>query len=40
MDGSDLPYHSGPVVWGERYQHTFYQLIIRAPAWFPANFWW
>ncbi|MEG0053553.1 MAG: glucose-6-phosphate isomerase, partial [Comamonas sp.] len=30
MDGSDLPYHSGPVVWGEpgtNGQHAFYQLI-------------
>lgn len=41
MDGSDLPRHSGPVVWGEpgtNGQHAFYQLIHQGTRVIPAEF--
>lgn len=41
MDGSDLPYHSGPVVWGEpgtNGQHAFYQLIHQGTRIVPCEF--
>lgn len=41
MDGSDLPYPSGPVVWGEpgtNGQHAFYQLIHQGTAVVPCEF--
>ena len=41
MDGTDLPYHSGPVVWGEpgtNGQHAFYQLIHQGTRTIPCEF--
>ncbi len=41
MDGSNLPRHSGPVVWGEpgtNGQHAFYQLIHQGTRVIPAEF--
>ncbi|MGR3480539.1 glucose-6-phosphate isomerase [Salipiger marinus] len=41
MDGSDLPYNSGPVVWGEpgtNGQHAFYQLIHQGTRVIPCEF--
>ncbi|WRH61042.1 MAG: glucose-6-phosphate isomerase [Fuscovulum sp.] len=41
MDGSDLPMHSGPVVWGEpgtNGQHAFYQLIHQGTRVVPCEF--
>jgi glucose-6-phosphate isomerase len=41
MDGSDLPCHSGPVVWGEsgtNGQHAFYQLIHQGTRIVPCEF--
>ena len=41
MDGADLPYPSGPVVWGEpgtNGQHAFYQLIHQGTRVIPAEF--
>ncbi|MBY6161383.1 glucose-6-phosphate isomerase [Mameliella alba] len=41
MDGADLPYESGPVVWGEpgtNGQHAFYQLIHQGTRVIPAEF--
>ena len=41
MDGSDLPRHSGPVVWGEpgtNGQHAFYQLIHQGTRVIPCEF--
>ncbi|ASP21404.1 glucose-6-phosphate isomerase [Antarctobacter heliothermus] len=41
MDGADLPYNSGPVVWGEpgtNGQHAFYQLIHQGTRVIPAEF--
>ncbi|MEN8887317.1 MAG: glucose-6-phosphate isomerase, partial [Celeribacter marinus] len=41
MDGEDLPYHSGPVVWGEpgtNGQHAFYQLIHQGTRVVPCEF--
>jgi glucose-6-phosphate isomerase len=41
MDGGDLPYHSGPVVWGEpgtNGQHAFYQLIHQGTRVIPCEF--
>ncbi|MCU0901764.1 MAG: glucose-6-phosphate isomerase [Cypionkella sp.] len=41
MDGSDLPHHSGPVVWGEpgtNGQHAFYQLIHQGTRVVPCEF--
>ncbi|HMO07759.1 MAG TPA: glucose-6-phosphate isomerase [Paracoccaceae bacterium] len=41
MDGSDLPLHSGPVVWGEpgtNGQHAFYQLIHQGTRVVPCEF--
>ncbi|MGJ8623556.1 MAG: glucose-6-phosphate isomerase [Yoonia sp.] len=41
MDGSDLPVHSGPVVWGEpgtNGQHAFYQLIHQGTRVVPCEF--
>ncbi len=41
MDGSDLSYPSGPVVWGEpgtNGQHAFYQLIHQGTALVPCEF--
>ena len=41
MDGVDLPYHSGPVVWGEpgtNGQHAFYQLIHQGTRPIPCEF--
>jgi glucose-6-phosphate isomerase len=41
MDGADLPYNSGPVVWGEpgtNGQHAFYQLIHQGTRVVPAEF--
>ena len=41
MDGSDLPYDSGPVVWGEpgtNGQHAFYQLIHQGSRVIPCEF--
>jgi glucose-6-phosphate isomerase len=41
IDGSDLPTHSGPVVWGEpgtNGQHAFYQLIHQGTRVIPCEF--
>jgi glucose-6-phosphate isomerase len=41
IDGSDLPTHSGPVVWGEpgtNGQHAFYQLIHQGTRPVPCEF--
>ncbi|WP_284163073.1 glucose-6-phosphate isomerase [Frigidibacter sp. SD6-1] len=41
MDGTDLPFHSGPVVWGEpgtNGQHAFYQLIHQGTRVVPCEF--
>ncbi|MPQ94807.1 glucose-6-phosphate isomerase [Thioclava sp. JE_KL1] len=41
MDGKDLPYNSGPVVWGEpgtNGQHAFYQLIHQGTRVIPCEF--
>ncbi|MCL4105356.1 UNVERIFIED_CONTAM: hypothetical protein GTU68_055487 [Idotea baltica] len=41
MDGTDLPTHSGPVVWGEpgtNGQHAFYQLIHQGTRVIPCEF--
>ncbi len=41
MDGTDLPVHSGPVVWGEpgtNGQHAFYQLIHQGTRVIPCEF--
>jgi glucose-6-phosphate isomerase len=41
LDGSDLPTHSGPVVWGEpgtNGQHAFYQLIHQGTRLVPCDF--
>ncbi|MFN3724603.1 MAG: glucose-6-phosphate isomerase [Paracoccaceae bacterium] len=41
MDGTDLPTHSGPVVWGEpgtNGQHAFYQLIHQGTRIVPCEF--
>jgi glucose-6-phosphate isomerase len=41
MDGSDLPFNSGPVVWGEpgtNGQHAFYQLIHQGTRVVPCEF--
>ncbi len=41
MDGTDLPRHSGPVVWGEpgtNGQHAFYQLIHQGTRVIPCEF--
>jgi len=41
MNGADLPYDSGPVVWGEpgtNGQHAFYQLIHQGTRVIPAEF--
>ncbi|PRD38874.1 UNVERIFIED_CONTAM: pgi [Trichonephila clavipes] len=41
MDGVDLPYESGPVVWGEpgtNGQHAFYQLIHQGTRVVPCEF--
>lgn len=41
MDGVDLPFHSGPVVWGEpgtNGQHAFYQLIHQGTRVIPCEF--
>ena len=41
MDGTALPYHSGPVVWGEpgtNGQHAFYQLIHQGTRIVPCEF--
>jgi glucose-6-phosphate isomerase len=41
MDGSDVPVHSGPVVWGEpgtNGQHAFYQLIHQGTRVVPCEF--
>ena len=41
MDGTDLPFHSGPVVWGEpgtNGQHAFYQLIHQGTRVIPCEF--
>ncbi len=41
MDGSELPVHSGPVVWGEpgtNGQHAFYQLIHQGTRIVPCEF--
>jgi glucose-6-phosphate isomerase len=41
MDGADLPWHSGPVVWGEpgtNGQHAFYQLIHQGTRVIPCEF--
>jgi glucose-6-phosphate isomerase len=41
MDGADLPYESGPVVWGEpgtNGQHAFYQLIHQGTRVVPCEF--
>ena len=41
MDGTDLPYNSGPVVWGEpgtNGQHAFYQLIHQGTRIVPCEF--
>ncbi|MEM8591101.1 MAG: glucose-6-phosphate isomerase [Pseudomonadota bacterium] len=41
MDGSALPYNSGPVVWGEpgtNGQHAFYQLIHQGTRVIPCEF--
>ncbi len=41
MDGEDLPFNSGPVVWGEpgtNGQHAFYQLIHQGTRVIPCEF--
>ena len=41
LDGTDLPTHSGPVVWGEpgtNGQHAFYQLIHQGTRIVPCEF--
>ena len=41
MDGTSLPYGSGPVVWGEpgtNGQHAFYQLLHQGTSVVPAEF--
>ncbi|MCA0043771.1 glucose-6-phosphate isomerase [Celeribacter litoreus] len=41
MDGTDLPFDSGPVVWGEpgtNGQHAFYQLIHQGTRVIPCEF--
>ena len=41
MDGTALPYHSGPIVWGEpgtNGQHAFYQLIHQGTRVIPCEF--
>ncbi|MEL6912937.1 MAG: glucose-6-phosphate isomerase [Pseudomonadota bacterium] len=41
MDGTSLPYNSGPVVWGEpgtNGQHAFYQLIHQGTRVIPCEF--
>ncbi|MEO1796470.1 MAG: glucose-6-phosphate isomerase [Pseudomonadota bacterium] len=41
VDGTDLPYNSGPVVWGEpgtNGQHAFYQLIHQGTRVIPCEF--
>ena len=41
MDGSDIPIHSGPIVWGEpgtNGQHAFYQLIHQGTRVVPCEF--
>jgi glucose-6-phosphate isomerase len=41
MDGADLAFHSGPVVWGEpgtNGQHAFYQLIHQGTRIVPCEF--
>ncbi|MEZ7813438.1 MAG: glucose-6-phosphate isomerase [Paracoccaceae bacterium] len=41
MDGQDLPYHSGPVIWGEvgtNGQHAFYQSIHQGTRIIPCEF--
>ncbi|MCU9846533.1 glucose-6-phosphate isomerase [Defluviimonas sp. WL0024] len=41
MDGTELPRHSGPVVWGEpgtNGQHAFYQLIHQGTRVIPCEF--
>jgi glucose-6-phosphate isomerase len=41
MDGSDVPRHTGPVVWGEpgtNGQHAFYQLIHQGTRVIPCEF--
>ncbi len=41
MDGAPLPFHSGPVVWGEpgtNGQHAFYQLIHQGTRVIPCEF--
>ncbi len=41
LDGSDLPRHSGPVVWGEpgtNGQHAFFQLIHQGTRLVPCEF--
>ena len=41
MDGTSLPYHSGPIVWGEpgtNGQHAFYQLIHQGTRVIPCEF--
>lgn len=41
MDGADLPFESGPVVWGEpgtNGQHAFYQLIHQGTRVVPCEF--
>ncbi len=41
MNGADLPFHSGPVVWGEpgtNGQHAFYQLIHQGTRVIPCEF--
>ena len=41
MDGADLPFDSGPVVWGEpgtNGQHAFYQLIHQGTRVIPCEF--
>ena len=41
IDGSDVPVHSGPVVWGEpgtNGQHAFYQLIHQGSRVVPCDF--
>ncbi|WP_166415569.1 glucose-6-phosphate isomerase [Cochlodiniinecator piscidefendens] len=41
MDGAELPYHSGPIVWGEpgtNGQHAFYQLIHQGTRVIPVEF--
>ena len=41
MDGSDVPVHTGPIVWGEpgtNGQHAFYQLIHQGTRPIPCEF--